>query len=142
MAYNKRQFKDLIERVLKANKLYSEAAVNLLMGTAAVESNFGTYLRQIKGPALSAFQIEPMTYHWLSEKYWKQFPLCKSVESLEWDLSLAILVARLKYLSIPEPLPPADDIPALARYWKRYYNTPKGKGTEADFVSAYVKYCK
>lgn len=141
MAYNKTQFRELIERVLKENNLYSESAVNLLMGTAAVESDFGTYLRQINGPALSPFQIEPATYLWLSDKYWERFPVGKAAENLEWDLRLAILVARLKYLSIPEPLPEANDIPALARYWKKYYNTYLGAGTEAGFIRAYQKYC-
>lgn len=141
MSYNKEQFRDLIGRVLKDYDLHSEAAVNLLMGTAAVESNFGTYLRQIRGPALSAFQIEPATYLWLADKYWKQFPIGKSVEDLEWDLRLAILVARLKYLSIPEPLPQPNDLSGMARYWKKYYNTHLGAGTEAQFITAYKKYC-
>ena len=42
--------------------LYSESAVNLLLGTAAQESHMGTYLTQIKGPALSIYQIEPKTH--------------------------------------------------------------------------------
>ena len=140
MAYNKVQFKDLITRVLKEDNLYSESAVKLLLGTAAVESQFGTYLKQISGPALSPFQIEPATFRYLKDKYADKIPSWATEKYLEWDLRLAIITARLKYLSIKDPLPP-NDINALARYWKQYYNTPKGKGTEADFVKAYNKYC-
>lgn len=48
MAFNCLQFRDLITRVLKEVALYSPAAVNLLLGTAAQESGFGTYLRQVR----------------------------------------------------------------------------------------------
>jgi len=140
MAYNKKQFRSLIERILKENDLYSPAAVNLLLGTAAIESQFGTYLKQITGPALSAFQIEPATFRYLKEKYADKVPAWATEKYLEWDLRLAIIVARLKYLSIKYPLPTADDIKALAHYWKQYYNTPAGKGTEAEFVKAYKQY--
>ena len=47
MALNKNQFKDLIERCLKKTMMHSDAAVALLLGTAAQESAFGTYIRQI-----------------------------------------------------------------------------------------------
>lgn len=31
-------------------------------------------------------------------------------------------------------LPASEDIAGLATYWKQYYNTPQGKGTEAEFI--------
>jgi hypothetical protein len=31
----------------------------------------------------------------------------------------------------------ANDIAGMARYWKRYYNTVHGKGTEAEFIKNY-----
>jgi len=41
---------------------YSEDAVELLIGTAAIESNMGFYLKQVGGgPACGVFQVEPAT---------------------------------------------------------------------------------
>ena len=47
MSFNKTQIEDLVERVLKEVDLYSESAVNLILGTIAQESRFGTYLKQV-----------------------------------------------------------------------------------------------
>ena len=61
---------DLRERVIRPtlvalaeyNPLMdTEAAVELLMGTAAQESLLGDHLVQVKGPALGIFKIKPPT---------------------------------------------------------------------------------
>jgi len=143
MAFDCGQFRDLVTRVLKGARLYSPAAVNLLLGTAAQESQFGTYLRQLgKGEALSAFQIEEITFRDLRSR---MDDICPTIRDwnflqLEWDLRAAIVVARLKYRSIPAPLPAADNLPGLAAYWKQWYNTPLGAGTVEQFVRNYRKY--
>ena len=140
--FNRGQFEDLIVRVLQEHDLPSSAAVNLLLGTAAQESKFGTYLRQIRGPALGTFQIEKVTFEWLKIKFENRFPVIRGVQfaELEWNLYMSILFARLLYLIMPEPLPEPDDIEALGRYWKKYYNTPLGAGTVAEFVKNYQTY--
>jgi len=51
-------------------------------------------------------------------------------------------IARCKYLMIPEPLPAANDIEGLAKYWKKYYNSEQGKGTIEHFVDSYNKHVK
>lgn len=145
MAYDRKQFKGLITRTLKEINLFSSSAVNLLLGTAAVESRFGSFLRQQgSGPALGAFQIEPATFSWLQSKYAKRFPYIKDkkAEELEWDLKLSIIIARLRYLVVPYPLPPSDDLPSLAAYWKTHYNTFLGAGTTEHFIKAYNYYAK
>jgi hypothetical protein len=57
------QFYQLIKTVLINFDpfLASLNAIQLLMGTAAQESHLGTYLKQINGPALGVFQMEPNT---------------------------------------------------------------------------------
>jgi hypothetical protein len=145
VAYNKHQFKSLIERTLFEINLYSPAATNLLLGTAAQESRFGTYLKQIRGPAIGAFQVEPNTFNDLRAKYkdprlYLRELVRYSAADMEWNLRLAIIMCRLKYRSIMKPLPDADDLPGLAGYWKKYYNTPLGAGTEAEFIENYRKY--
>jgi hypothetical protein len=42
---------------------------------------------------------------------------------LEANLLYQIAIARIHYLRVPKPLPDADDLPGLAAYWKRYWNT-------------------
>jgi len=145
MSFDKEQFENLIRRVLVAElgeEFCTDAAVQLLLGTAAQESHFGTYLKQVRGPAIGAFQMEPTTFDWIKEKYMDRLPHFKNVdvEDLEWDLALSIIFARLRYCVIPAALPPANDIYALAAYWKQYYNTPAGAGKVEEFVGNYKRF--
>lgn len=144
MSYDKAQFEDLIRRVITAElneEMCTDTAVHLLLGTAAQESLFGTYMRQVRGPAMGAFQIEPATFDWLKGKYKKTYPILSNVDvgDLEWDLALAIIFARLRYRAVPSALP-IDEVYALAAYWKQYYNTPLGAGTIEEFVNNYKRF--
>lgn len=142
MSFDRAQFRRLVDQRLRLYGLHSDAAVNLLLGTAAVESAFGTYLRQIRGPAVGAFQVEPATFDWLVSRYRDRFPVLawRTCDDVEWDLSLAILMCRLRYLVVPVPLPEADDIEGMGWYWKRHYNTFAGKGTVAQFTRSYEEH--
>ena len=149
--YDKRQFSDIITRTLKGIGRYSPQARNILLGTAAQESDFGKYLRQLNsGPALGAFQMEPATFVDIRNNYLAYRPLLLSKilftcgvirlnsKMLEYNLKVAICFARLQYLRYPEPLP--DSIDEMAWLWKKRYNTYKGKGTTIEFVKNYRKY--
>lgn len=140
MAFHKQQFKDLIERVLKDNDLYSSEATDLLLGTAAVESAFGTYLRQLKGPALGVFQMEPATFNWLQGVFEDHYVYIstKFPSDMEYDLKLAILMARLRYRVDRQAIP--KTLMGQAEYWKRVYNTPLGAGTPEKYLKAWEKY--
>ena len=154
MAFDRDQFADFVDRTLQRLKFHSEAAVQLLLGTAAVESKFGTYLRQLGGgPALGVYQMEPDTEFDIHTNFLRYKPyLLRDIRevcgvdrpdpaALEGNLTYQTAMARMHYLRRTAPLPEAGDIEALARYWKRYYNTPAGKGTEEHFVKAYARYC-
>ena len=58
--------------------------------------------------------------------------------SVQWeDLRKPLysaLAARLFLSNIPEPIPLASDVTGQASYWKMYYNTPAGAGTEEKFI--------
>ena len=149
---NKMQLKGLICRVLRDLGLYSDSAVNLLMGTAAQESRLGTYIHQLGGgPALGIFQMEPDTEKdiWINYISYRK-PLEGRIADttgrrgpgpwLELDLAYQIAMARIHYLRVPESLPDPDDIAALAQYWKLYYNTSLGDGSEDEFVANYNRY--
>jgi hypothetical protein len=156
MAFDKDQFRSLIEDVLRDANLHSPAAVELLMLTAAVESKLGTYLEQVRGPAIGIFQMEPRTHNDIWDNYLRyKAPLVAALQKevvylpryapdpmvMRKNLAYAILMARIYYQRVPAPLPPADNPQALAEYWKKYYNTHLGKGTVAKALEAYNKLC-
>lgn len=141
-----------IRPALKYMDLYSEAAENLLLGTAAQESNMGLHTRQISGgPAVGIYQIEPATHKDVIYNYviFRDNLLKKiqavqvgqnSEDHLVGSLFYQTIIARLIYARIKEPLPKADDKKGLANYWKKYYNTIKGKGTTEEFIKNYCTY--
>lgn len=144
----------VIRPVLRDLNMWSRAAENLLMGTAAVESNLAYHLVQIGGPALGPFQMEPSTRDWLLNQYLEARPALRTLvahasgttdlnkASLITNLAFAAAMARLYYWSRPDPLPEADDLQALGQYWKDHYNTKYGKGTVAKFVLKYQELVK
>lgn len=161
-----KQLREFIDEVLRefarvADKpsLYSKDAVELLMLTAAQETHLGRYLKQIRGPALGIFQIEPATLADLITNYLMyRGKLGKIVQSLyvkglgmagtadsvglnmQGNLILQVVIARLIYRRVPEPLPDNRSHEAMAQYWKKYWNTSLGRGTVEEAVQNYQKY--
>lgn len=146
---NVSQLRDfIIKPTLKSIDLYSDAAENLLIGTCAQESKLGTYIKQVNGPALGIYQIEPATHKDVWENYLEFKPeLANKVlligekhdASLIVNLAYSTAIARIIYLRAPAELPLADDIGGLANYWKKYYNTELGKGKASEFIDNYRK---
>jgi hypothetical protein len=52
---------------------------------------------------------------------------------------ISALAARIFLLTKRSSIPPDNDIPAQAKYWKKTYNTGKGKGTEQRFIDVINK---
>lgn len=142
----------VIRPVLKDIGLYSPAAEELLVLTAAVESQGGTYIHQIGGgPALGIYQMEPATHADIHDNFLRYKDGLKlrilpyvghqlGDNHLVYDLAYATIMARIHYLRVRDPLPAADDISGLAQYWKDHYNTYLGAGTVSKAVYAYKKY--
>jgi hypothetical protein len=146
---------------LHAMGMLSPAAENLVMGTAMQESRCGQYLAQLGGPALGIYQVEPATADDIIFRYLRKHPdLLRQFEAgfrivdkrpINWpgvtldqvcqelitNLSFSTAVARIRYWMVPDPLPEPEDIAGLAAYWKAHYNTPLGRGTEAEFIKNY-----
>jgi hypothetical protein len=155
MIMDKEQLRDLITRVLKEIDLYSDDAVELLMLTAATESNLGKYIRQKGGgPALGIFQMEKSTEQDIWFNYLRHrpeirlavlrlFPLggVVDLEDLEFNLGYQIAMARVHYLRVPKKLPDSNEPEYMAIYWKKYYNTYLGKGTVEKATEKYKRYC-
>lgn len=123
-------------------------AVSLLLGTCAQESAMGRYLRQIRGPAQGIYQMEPATETDIKKNYLAHRPaLQNAIDSLCGDrpkrpmygnLYYATAMARIHYWRVRERLP--DTLQAQATYWKEHFNTPKGKGTPADYLESWETY--
>ena len=141
---------------------YSKGSAFLLLCTAAIESNCGEYIKQINGPAIGIWQMEPATYADIqlesdaligNSDFDIEFQ--ERINSLEtgffsaevtaWNTSLiqspmyACAMARLKYSMDPHPLPEytgdiSIDMPSFYEYYKRVYNTELG-------ASTYQKWC-
>jgi len=150
------QFRDeVLVPVLKEfddYNFYSQSAVNILMGTVAAESSgshFAEYVQQIRGPAVSIFQIEPATLKDIEENYLKYRPGLKAriaayiaeseplEQQVKWNMALAIIMARLHYRRVPKPLPHHEDVEGLAAYYKEHYNTVYGKSSTEKFIALY-----
>lgn len=129
----------VIEPVLRHLDMYSKDAARLLLATAWAESEVkgATKLVQINGPALGMYMIEPDTHddvwhNWLdyrpeiAAKVRKLIaPDPSRLDQLKTNSAYATAIARIIYRRDPEPLPstPAE----AATYYKRVFNTPKGK---------------
>lgn len=148
-----RQFLELVVRPALASlpaHLATPAAEQLVIGTAAVESKL-TWLRQLpNGPAVGLFQMEPATFRDIRDRFLLGRPafarafelaavaVVPEADELCWNLRLAALCCRLRYAMSPRPLPPAGDVPALAREWKATYNTHLGAGKPEHFEQAWA----
>lgn len=143
----------LIPAALFPLELYSSSASILLCGTAAVESDCGKFITQKEGEALGPYQIERETYSDIWNNYLKYRPNLESdikncaggfgipkYEQLCYNIILSTQMARIIYYRVKEPLPVEDDLEGMANYWKKNYNTFKGKGKIDDFIEKYNSY--
>jgi hypothetical protein len=125
---------------------YSDDAESLVFNTGAAESLY-EHVRQIGGPALGWWQMEPATH----DDIWSNFLRATSRQYLIDGLTqisgrigiademvknpwYAAAMCRIHYLRVPKALPAFHDFPGQAAYWKKYYNTPLGAGTEGGFL--------
>ena len=136
----------IIRPTLQQLGLWSVAAEELLLGTALIESDL-IHRRQIGGPALSFFQMEPKTHNDIWENYLKyRAQLAGRVKQLltserddklvelEVNDKYACAMARLQYLRVSAPLPQIGDVAGMAAYWKLYYNTLRGRGEVPEYI--------
>jgi len=153
--YDKLTLRKLVEEVLSKYNSFSlntPAAVNLIMGTIAHESHMGKFRKQIKGPARGIIQMEPATEKDIWENYLRYklglslaITLRAGVKGpdpvqMQHNDPYAIIMCRVHYLRVPAKLPDADNIQALAEYWKKHYNTSLGKGTVLKFMNDYKRF--
>lgn len=146
----------IIRPTLTDMSMLSPAAENLLLGTIAHESDGGRHIDQrlsssdtTLGPAVGIYQIEPWVLNDLYDTYLafrpeklnllNSFiaPRPNKITQLASNLTFATAVARLIYYRHPEKLPKPNDLDGLWKYYKRYFNSFKGKAKEADWKASY-----
>lgn len=141
----------VVRPTLEKMDMWSESAEELLMGTAAVESDLGYFLKQVRGPARGIYQMEPAT----ETDIWDNYilfrpelmaimtsvghPLMPDDDSMIFNLEYATAMCRLHYRRVPTALPRFDDLKGLERYHKVHYNTHKGKTEEGEFRAKYKR---
>lgn len=150
----------LYDHIIKPTHKYmggnyeSKNANFLSLCTAAIESNCGYYIKQVGGPALGIWQMEPATHDDIwdncdaiqcdrGHKAQHLNVLTQSLgvfmngaEDLVTSPMYACATARLKYSMDKAPLPDHNDIKSVYDYYKRIYNTPAGASTYDKFKSA------
>ena len=148
---NPNQLRQLIVKpMLEQIGLWSQAAENLVCGTALNETNL-EYIAQIPTPiALGFWQIEAPTYADLITRlalhkdlqakilhalHMNELPL--SYEYLAGNLYAGAIFCRLKYYLDPHSLPDADNIIELANFWGKVYNTRDLMIDKTRFVTRY-----
>ena len=151
---NNNQYRELIIRPsLKAIDLYSINSEELLILTLAQESLGLSFLKQVNGPALGPYMIEPKTHddiwnNYLANNKDLRFKILETLnlkslptsDRLVYDLKYATIMARVFFLRISSPIPLATDIKGLAGYWKRFYNSENGKGTPEEAIDNYRRF--
>lgn len=118
----------------------------LVLGTGLVESGY-KFLDQTTpgpGPAYGLWQMEEATHVdlWVNYINFQPFALRNAlfemagvkyapppITTLHWNLMYAAAMCSVQYKRAPAELPEAGDFEGMAAYWKRWYNTPAGKGT-------------
>jgi hypothetical protein len=150
--YQSANLRALIESTLNPLQLWNEDAEELLLATCAQESLFGTYRTQGDGgPARGIFQMEGEDHDDIWNNYLKYHPGLADqlrtiangnpvTEEMTSNDAYAIAMARVHYLRKPGALPSAYDLNALWSYYKKWYNTPEGAATQAEFNRHYQEY--
>lgn len=150
------QFRELIiKSTLNDMNMYSKEAEEILVFTCAVETQGGTYLKQINGNALGIYQMEPLTHTDIWQNFIKSKPQLlfqllnmfnisqiPSEERMIYDLRYATAMARLFYKRFTKKFPNVDDIDGIWEYYKTYYNTEKGKAEREPSINKYLSFIK
>ncbi|CCK75816.1 conserved hypothetical protein [Oleispira antarctica RB-8] len=145
----------VIKPTLKRLGVYSKAAENLLLATAAQESGLGSHLKPAGQRALGIYQIHSLAHRHIWDDYLAlhsdMASLVRGLASqhdfltqphaeLATNLSYATAIAWFMYARNENfSLPKSNDIEAMAVLWKRFYH-PKSKSSTKDFCKNFEHY--
>ncbi|TNE78137.1 MAG: hypothetical protein EP334_05450 [Gammaproteobacteria bacterium] len=127
---------------------WSQAAENLLLGTAAHESGLGGWH---EGRRVGLYRITPSMHRTVWDKYLIHHPqLASDIRGiagqhsflkdphgeLVTNLKYATAIAWMVYRRAEQTLPSASDIHALGVYWQRHFRS-RAEGSARDFITSY-----
>lgn len=141
----------VVRPVLQHLGNWSKDAEELILGTISQESAMGRYLVQLgSGPALGVCQMEPATHNDIWNNflryrshivtYINEISVDRTPEEMVWNLYYSVAMCRVHYLRVTEKIP--SDLEGWAKYWKVFYNTRLGRGTEQEFIDNYQRYVR
>jgi len=143
----------IIRPTLKKMDLWSLSAEKLLIMIACHESAGLKYRKQTGGgPALSYYQIEPLTFSDVYDRYLGDRKIKKQMvdqflpedieplKALKNNDEFATAIARMKLFMVPKKLPEVTDDEGLAKYAKKYWNSELGKATPEKYLNDFKLY--
>jgi len=129
--------------------LYYPDTEEILMMIGAHESGLGKDLRQIGGPALGLFGVEPDTMqdnydNFLSHRTELRRQIAEvtgcdgpDVDQLQFNPLYGAIHARLKLYRSKGRLPAKDDLQGMAEYAKEHFNSALGSATPEKYLADY-----
>ena len=152
MVFNNKQFREVILiPTLMAIQKWTPEAEELMIGTMAHESDGGTYLVQIEGPAIGIYGMQQNDHDDIWNAYlpnqskltYDLLVVCgmsskPKFEAMKYHLVYATCMARIHYLRRCEAIP--KDLEGQAEFWKTHYNSNLGKGTVQEYVADYLTF--
>ena len=143
----------VVRPTLKHMGMWSQAAENLLLGTAARESGLGFHLKLANTQALGIYQISPKMHrniwdHFLatksdlsslvrglaSQREFLSHPHHELATNLAYATAIAWLIYWRTKINIEEI--DSNDIQALGRVWQKYFHS-RCPGTVQSFIDSY-----
>ena len=139
---NREQLRGIVENTLRylGEKNVGKFA-DLLMLTAQIESDLGYHYKQVRGPAVGVFQMEPSTEQSIWNDYLRYQPKLSSkikdlrskskidgTRDLEWNVAYATGMAYTLY-KWRKVDPSKMNTEDMLKIYKSKYNTSAGKST-------------
>jgi len=137
-----------IRPTLEYLDMYSPAAEQLLLGTAAQESGLDPFCHSSRG--IGIYQITPLQHRSIWDGYLAFIPdlaskvrglasqrlfLQKPDQELAVNLSYSTAIAWIIYLQSELQLPAADDAEGLSLYWGlNFCGPPRDSGAQQNFA--------
>ena len=154
-ALDRNAFEDMVAEVIEAMPIvpYRQDLIRLLAETAATESSFGRAVRDRGGKTLGVYQILLTTAEYLLEKL-RDHPHTLNIveaymdpgkplaENLMYNLHFQTAMAISYYWlrAGDNLLERASTLRSRAELYKREWNTPRGKATEAKYIRDSKRY--
>ena len=143
----------VIRPTLKQLRAWSQGMENLLLGTAAQESQLGFHLKQGRRHGLGIYQIQPHTHREIWDEYLINHPTLASKvrglasqrdfldhphSELATNLRYATAIAWLIYRSAKVYKVDETDVTNMARLWRQYFHHGP-TATARDFQYSYAQ---